>query len=144
MGETSLANGVVQCFEDNGMVKKENYILKALYRTSGSSLRWDKDVDRTEYRTLAPFLTTDISKYCLNQRVEMLEPFTDALDGISRLSGFFIWHGKRQKTSILCVADLFCPTPNELQQDNPPLEDPLLIPYPAKSVVRATVKSPGH
>nr|QRV59642.1 MAG: RNA-dependent RNA polymerase [Pygmy goby paramyoxyvirus FL17] len=143
LGEALLANGVakyfedngmVKYFEDNGMVKSETDLLKALYRISGAGAGKGGDGSEEEYISMAGFLTTDIRKYCLNQREEVLEPFTNALNGIYGLDNFFNWHCRRQKRSIPYVADPFCPPLQDAHTDTPPLDSDLVIAYPAGCV----------
>ncbi|AGH32603.1 large polymerase protein [avian paramyxovirus 12] len=125
MAESILAAEIAPFFQGNGVIQDSISLSKSMLAMSQMSFNCNKDRllntkrrissiressnNQKEKIRLATFLTTDLSKYCLNWRYQTIKPFARAINQLMGLEHFFEWIHLRLMNTTMYVGDPYNP-----------------------------------
>nr|UNW59196.1 RNA-dependent RNA polymerase [Avian orthoavulavirus 12] len=145
MAESILAAEIAPSFQGNGVIQDSISLSKSMLAMSQMSYNCnkdrifdvkkrisdsrDKDNRRSGKIRLATFLTTDLSKYCLNWRYQTIKPFARAINQLMGLDHFFEWIHLRLMNTTMYVGDPYNPPVEVISGDinDQPNEDIFIV-----------------
>ncbi|BAV03985.1 large polymerase protein [avian paramyxovirus 13] len=125
MAEGILAAEIAPFFQGNGVIQDSISLSKSMLAMSQMSYNCNKErLENTKKRIhryragegskqdkirMATFITTDLSKYCLNWRYQTIKPFARALNQLLGFDHFFEWIHLRLMNTTMFVGDPYNP-----------------------------------